>query len=372
MERKSNIITLTLLIVLLFASCARIQTKSTESIVSAASEITTAPIVTEITYPQADGYDLFSVGMLNDNTPIIILGTGKEDRLKKIYKMNLSENTSKLIYDGEGRGSSFAIYAKSHPNNTYSIQFENENALIFDAATDQIIKTIDFNQVEGTFFSISNNGKQVVYETREGLCVSDLDMTSETVVYQSGEMSPYWPVFSNDDGRIAFPMAESIGEATTMKKCAIYNLETKESVVFDCSASELFWADGNNGLIACDNNSFIEFSEESSHIWYFNLIGNEKNHLNVEGQITPMGILKQGMLYNHDPRPLMVDGGYRNFKIMLWDYENNDLQELDLGYQFAGIGACSVSQDGNSFLFRASVVIDGEAVPKVFFVKLAN
>ena len=57
---------------------------------------------------------------------------------------------------------------------------------------------------------------------------------------------------------------------------------------------------------------------------------------------------------------------------MLWDYENSDLQELDLGYQFVGIGACSVSQDGNSFLFKASVAIDGEAVPKVFFVKLAN
>jgi len=369
MKRRVNILAMTLLIGLIFTSCARIPASSTESVVSE----TTAPLkVTEITCPQADGYDLFSVGMLDDNTLVITLGTGKEDHLKKIYKMNLLENTSKLIYDGEGRGSFFAIYVKSHPNNTYSIQFENENALIFDAATDQLIKTVDFELVEGTFFSISNSGKQVVYESREGLCVSDLDMKNETVGYKSGEMSPYWPDFSNDDSKIAFPMAESIGEATPMKKCVIYDAETKESVMFDCSASELFWLSNDDGLIACDDGTMLQDYESGANIWYFNLTGHEINRLNVKGQISPMCLIKQGMLYNQDPRPSTADSGYRDYKIMLWNYDNGDLRELDLGYQFARIGSCSASQSGSSFLFRATIVIDGEAVNKVLLVDLGE
>ena len=357
MKRKTSIIAKTLLVLLLFTSCAEVK---------APNAIT--PTVREITCPQADGYELRDVGMLDDGSIIALLENKEDAKQKKIYRMNLSEETNKLIYEGEAAGSYYII--KSHPNNTYSIQFENNNAFIFDNATDQLFKTVNFGLVDGTFFSISNNGKKVIYVTEKGLCVSDLDVINGTVVYKSGEMSPYWPVISCDDDKIAFPMAESIGEATTMKKCAIYNLETKESVVFDCSATALFWPSNNDGLIACDNNSFIEFAEEGSHIWYFDLVGHENNYLNVEGQITPIGVLKQGMLYYHDPRPLTADSGYRDYKMMLWNYETGDLQELDLGYQFAGIGACSVSQSGSGFLFRATVVIDGATVKKVLLVDL--
>ncbi len=366
MIRKVNIVAWALLALLLLASCAVTRTASTESVVSE----TNAPIITEITYPQADGYDLFSVGMLDANTPIVILGTGKEDSLKKIYKMNLSENTSKLIYEGEGRGSYFAIYAKFHPNNTYSIQFENENAFIFDASTDQIINTIDFSQVEGTFFNISNNGKRVVYESREGLCVSDLDMKNETLVYKSGEMSPFWPVFSNDDGKIAFPMAEAIGEATRMEKCVIYDLGSKESVMFDCSATALFWPSDNDGLLACDDGTMLQDFEGGANIWFFNLAGHEMNRLNVKNMITPMGVIKQGMLYYHNPTPSTEASTFRDYKIALWNPQSGDQRELDLGYQFAWINLCRISPSGNQFLMDAGVVIDGEAVRKVLLVDL--
>ncbi|HNX15690.1 MAG TPA: hypothetical protein PKH29_12660, partial [Oscillospiraceae bacterium] len=113
--KKSIIAFLSILCSLfLFISCTTPELKINEPQISELASL-----------PQADGYDLFSIGMLNDNTPIIILGTGKEDNLKKIYKVNI-DGINKLIFEGEGRGSFYAIYIKSHPNNTYSIQFENE------------------------------------------------------------------------------------------------------------------------------------------------------------------------------------------------------------------------------------------------------
>ena len=135
MKRKINIVALALLTLLLFASCAEAKTPNTIT-----------PAVREITCPQADGYDLRDIGMLDDNSVIAILENKEVLKQKKIYRMNLSDHTDKLIYDGEAEGSYYSV--KSHPNNTYSIQFENNNAFIFDSATDQLFRTVDFGKVK--------------------------------------------------------------------------------------------------------------------------------------------------------------------------------------------------------------------------------
>ncbi|HNX15605.1 MAG TPA: hypothetical protein PKH29_12225, partial [Oscillospiraceae bacterium] len=238
--------------------------------------------------------------------------------------------------------------------------------------TDRIIKTIDFGQVEGTFFSISNSGDRLLYSNAGGLYVTDLDFQNKIKIYTPKDLSTgaRWPSFSNDDSKIAF----SIGEPLTMQKC-LYDFSTGEIITIDYNSYYTFWPKNSDGFIACDD-AFVRESDNDIHasFKYFNLKGDEINAVNISTGIYPIRATEDYMVYYQNVQTIqrLTETGFRDCKIKLWNFKSGELKALDIGYQIQEIWSYQASNEGNKLLMFMTVVIDGKAVSKVLWVDLGG
>jgi len=242
-------------------------------------KITIPSKVPEFTCPrQLNGKQDFLVKLeaFDKNSVIVIDENYDINNFYHIYRVNVADNTYKLIYSGHCPGDRWKISVKRHTNGTYSFLFNGGIILVFDQKTDELIKKIDVRTVNNPgvlYFDISNNGEKVVYTNAEGVCISDLDLSDTTIIYKAGERDYLWPLFSKGDSKIVFIINNDPDIPTDRRKYVILDIRTEKAVAFDCDAI---------GLIMMENGFIILRGHGTD--WYYDFNANGIKHLPIYGE----------------------------------------------------------------------------------------
>lgn len=182
-------IILIILMSLLLTSCSNGLPESNQKFVLEDNENF---IFNKISFTAEKEYRIDSIKWFDDNHLFVILRNVNRSPSEKIYLLDLMNNSSSCVYEGNFEGGSWNIQTK-HYKDTIMLKGLNK-ILIFDTMTKQVLDTIDFppGSYEG---DISYDLQFNAYINEEGLFISDKNSSTRKKIASTDRESKIAPAF---------------------------------------------------------------------------------------------------------------------------------------------------------------------------------